>query len=85
MPCWEIFENQTEAYQESVLPGSVKARVSVEAGATLGWCRWVGEKGVALGIDRFGASAPYEVNMEKFGLTPGNIAAKVRELLGREL
>ncbi len=58
MPCWELFERQDQAYRDAVLPPAVKARVSIEAGATLGWSRWVGDRGVALGIDHFGASAP---------------------------
>jgi transketolase len=81
MPCWELFAQQSAEYRESVLPPTVRARVSVEAGATFGWSRWVGDAGVAIGIDRFGASAPGEVNMEKFGLTAEHVAATVRSLL----
>jgi len=81
MPCWEAFEDQTEEYRESVLPSSVKARVSVEAGSTLGWERWVGEGGRAIGIDRFGASAPGPMLMAEFGFTPERVAAEVRALL----
>ena len=83
MPCWEIFAEQSAEYQESVLPASVTARVSVEAGATFGWCRWIGDQGVAIGIDRFGASAPGDVSMEKFGLTPEHVAGTVRKLVRR--
>jgi transketolase len=82
MPCWETFEAQTAEYRESVLPAAVKARVSVEAGVTLGWHRWVGDTGVAIGIDRFGASAPGETNLEKFGFTAENVARAVRGLVG---
>lgn len=83
MPCWEIFATQSPEYRESVLPAAVQARVSVEAGVTLGWERWIGEHGVAIGVDRFGASAPGEVNLEKFGLTPDTVAGAVRRLLAR--
>jgi transketolase len=81
MPCWEIFAAQSPEYRESVLPRSVKVRVSVEAGVTFGWSRWIGDAGVAIGIDRFGASAPGEVNVEKFGITAGHVANAVRSLL----
>jgi transketolase len=81
MPCWEAFTEQDAAYRETVLPSAIAARVSVEAGATLGWWRWVGDRGVALGIDRFGASAPGELTMEKFGFTVEHVADAVRGLL----
>jgi transketolase len=81
MPCWEAFEAQSAEYRESVLPKRVTARVSVEAATAFGWTRWVGDAGVALGIDRFGSSAPGETNMEKFGFTAEKVAAAVRGLL----
>ena len=81
MPCWELFEEQSEAYRESVLPPSVTARVAVEAGATLGWWRWVGDHGAIVGLDRFGASAPAEVNFEELGFTPRRIVGEVKSLL----
>ena len=81
MPCWELFEAQAEDYKESVLPGAVKARVSIEAGATLGWRRYLGEGGIAIGVDRFGASAPYEKIYQAYGLTPGHVADAVNSLL----
>jgi len=83
MPCWETFESQSAEYRESVLPAAVKARVSVEAGATFGWSRWTGDGGIAIGIDRFGASAPGEVNLQNFGFTAEHVAAAVRTLLAR--
>ena len=83
MPCWEAFEEQSDEYRESVLPRTVKVRVSVEAGATFGWSRWIGEGGVAIGIDRFGASAPGGVTMERFGFTAEHVARTVRALLER--
>jgi transketolase len=81
MPCWEIFSQQSAEYQGAVLPPSITARVSVEAGATFGWCRWIGNKGIAIGLDRFGASAPGPVNMEKLGFTPEHVAEAVRRLV----
>lgn len=81
MPCWELFEAQTDDYKESVLPSGVSARVSVEAGATLGWRRYLGERGIAIGVDRFGASAPYTEIYQAFGLTPGHVADAVNSLL----
>lgn len=82
MPCWEAFEAQEAEYQEQVLPNSVTARVSIEAGATLGWQRWLGFDGTALGLDHFGASAPYETLYEKFGLTAEKVKEAVLELRG---
>ncbi|MBW4664235.1 MAG: transketolase [Chroococcus sp. CMT-3BRIN-NPC107] len=82
MVCWEIFQDQDEAYRESVLPKAVKKRISVEAGVTFGWCRYVGDEGIAIGIDTFGASAPGPVCMEKFGFTVENVIAKAKSLLG---
>ncbi len=70
MPSWELFEQQSADYKESVLPKAVKARVSIEAGVTLGWERYVGDGGVTIGINHYGASAPYELIYREFGLTP---------------
>ena len=81
MPCWECFEDQSAAYQETVLPASVTKRVSVEAGATLGWTKYIGAEGIALGVDRFGASAPYAKIYEEYGLAPGHVAEAVNALL----
>jgi transketolase len=83
MPSWELFERQSQEYRDSVLPPQVKKRVSVEAAATFGWSRWVGDEGHAVGIDHFGASAPYEIIMEKFGLTADNVAQWALAVLGR--
>ena len=83
MPCWEAFSAQSEAYREAVLPASVTARVSVEAGVTFGWERWIGSGGTAVGLDRFGASAPGPELMEHFGFTAEAVADKVRALLSR--
>ena len=81
MPSWELFEAQDEAYRESVLPASVTARVSIEAGVTMGWERYVGSQGVTIGINRFGASAPYQVIYEKYGLTPQAVIDAAKSLL----
>jgi len=83
MPSWELFERQTVAYREEVLPPSVAVRVAIEAGVTLGWSRYVGERGTVIGLDRFGASAPYQILMEKFGFTGPHVSAEVKRLLGR--
>ncbi len=81
MPCWELFEAQDDDYKESVLPPTVTRRVSIEAGATLGWSKYIGASGIAIGVDRFGASAPYTKIYEAFGLTPGHVAEAVNSLL----
>lgn len=81
MPSWELFEAQNEAYKSSVLPDEVDARVSVEAGATMGWNKWLGAKGVAIGIDQFGASAPYQELMDKFGFTAENVVETAKKLV----
>jgi transketolase len=77
MPCCEVFARQDETYRKSVLPEGSR-RVSIEAGATAGWWRWVGDKGLPLGVDTFGASAPASVLAEKYGLTGPQIADKIR-------
>jgi transketolase len=82
MPSWELFEEQDEAYRESVLPSSVKKRLAVEAGISFGWCRYVGDEGDSLSIDTFGASAPGGVVLEKFGYTVDNVVAKAKKVLG---
>jgi transketolase len=82
LPSWELFAAQAPEYRESVLPGHVRARVSVEAGVTEGWQTFVGLDGRSIGIDRFGASAPYEVVFEKLGVTAEAVAAAARETLG---
>jgi transketolase len=83
MPCWELFELQSEEYRESVLPSEVSARLSVEAGISLGWQRWVGSRGASVAIDHFGASAPGDELMERFGFTAENVAAQAQALLAR--
>ncbi len=83
MPCWELFEAQDSEYRDEVLPPKVKRRVSVEAASTFGWHKWVGSEGMAIGIDRFGESAPYQHVYEHLGLTPEKIAEKAVSLLSK--
>ncbi|XP_054805936.1 transketolase, chloroplastic [Prosopis cineraria] len=78
---WELFEEQSGAYKESVLPASVSARVSIEAGSTFGWQKILGSKGKAIGIDRFGASAPAGKIYKEFGITKEAVIAAAKELL----
>ncbi|HEX5954565.1 MAG TPA: transketolase C-terminal domain-containing protein, partial [Solirubrobacterales bacterium] len=81
MPSWDVFAAQDESYREEVLPASITARVSIEAGATFGWEHWVGDRGIAIGVDRFGASAPGEVNMREYGITAAAAVEAVRRLV----
>ncbi|MDP1823803.1 MAG: transketolase [Archangium sp.] len=81
MPCMEVFQAQDAAYRESVLPKAVKARVSVEAGVTFGWERWIGDHGVAVGVDKFGASAPDKALFEHYGLTAQHVVAAAKQSL----
>ncbi len=83
LPCWEAFQAQDSSYRASVLPENVTARVSVEAGASFGWSRYIGERGACVALDRYGASAPGPVAMKHLGFTPENVAQTVRGLLGR--
>jgi transketolase len=83
MPCWELFAEQPEEYREEVLPSSVRARLSVEAGISLGWERWVGDAGDSVSIERYGASAPGATVLEKLGINADNIATRAQALLER--
>lgn len=82
MPSWELFEQQDQAYRDSVLPSAVKARVSVEAGSVIGWDRYVGPGGARIGMHTFGASAPIKDLMQKFGFTRDVVLAAARQQLG---
>jgi transketolase len=82
MPSWELFEAQPQSYRETVLPPSVTARLAVEAGVPQGWERYVGSQGAIMGLERFGASAPYKVLAQEFGFTAEAVAARAREVLG---
>ncbi|NJL83489.1 MAG: transketolase, partial [Chloroflexaceae bacterium] len=81
MPSWELFEEQDEAYRESVLPKAVKKRLAVEAGTSFGWCRYVGSEGAAIGIERFGVSASGNLALKNFGFTVENVIAQAQALL----
>jgi transketolase len=81
MPSMELFARQSDEYRDSVLPPAVRARVSIEAGATFGWHRWVGSNGTAIGLDHFGTSAPAGDIAKKFGFTPEAVAAVAARLL----
>jgi transketolase len=81
MPCWEFFEKQPREYREAVLPPDVRARLSIEAGVTLGWKRWVGDGGGSIGLDRFGASAPGEIVLRELGFTVDHVVRFARDLL----
>ncbi|HEY8020733.1 MAG TPA: transketolase [Thermoanaerobaculia bacterium] len=83
MPSWEIFERQTQELRDRVLPPAVTARVSIEAGSTFGWTRWVGDRGAVIGLERFGASAPGEVVLKELGFNVDNVVARAKALLSR--
>jgi transketolase len=83
LPCWEVFEEQSPEYRESVLPADVTARVAVEEAATFGWERYVGPQGTILGMRSFGMSAPMKVVAQHFGFAPDHVAAAAREQLAR--
>ena len=81
MPSTQLFEAQDKAYRDSVIPPNIKNRVVVEAASPFGWCRYAGDDGIIIGMDHFGASAPYKVLAEKFGFTAQSIAARTLEYL----
>jgi transketolase len=84
MPSWELFDQQPQSYRQEVLPPEVTARLAIEAGVPQGWHRYVGDRGDVIGIERFGASAPYKVLWEKYGFTAENIAARALAMLGEK-
>jgi transketolase len=81
MPSWDRFEKQSKEYKDSVIPKSVKKRLGIEMGSSLGWHRYVGDEGEVLAIDTFGASAPGEKIMEEYGFSVNNVVARVKALL----
>jgi transketolase len=83
MPCWELFERQPQSYRDSVLPPSVRARVSIEAAAPFGWERYVGLDGAIIGVTDFGTSAPGPVVMREFGFTPERVVEAAKSVLKR--
>jgi transketolase len=84
MPSWRLFEEQSEEYQEKVLPKALRKRVTVEAGVTQGWTKWATSDGVTIGINHFGASAPGEVVMKEFGFTAEHVTSAALRLMGRD-
>ena len=82
MPSWELFDAQDDDYRESVLPKAVTQRLAVEAGISMGWCRYVGSAGDVISIERFGASAPGKTVLEKFGYTVESVVARANALMG---
>lgn len=81
MPCWEFFDEQSDAYKESVLPKSLKARLAIEAGVSQGWHKYVGLEGDTLSVDKFGASAPAEDVFRDYGFTVENVVKKAKKLV----
>jgi transketolase len=82
-PSWELFKAQSQEYRDSVLPPSVRARLSIEAGVGQGWREWVGDGGDIMSIEKFGASAPYKDIYKHYGLTVEDVVARALRLLGR--
>ncbi len=82
-PSWELFDAQSDEYKESVLPKTVKARVSVEAGVSQGWEKYLGEYGEAISIEKFGASAPYEIIFKEYGFTKEAVIVKAKSVISK--
>ena len=83
MPSTDLFDDQDESYRESVLPGSVSARVAIEAGTSRGWSRYVGTHGCVIGIDSFGESAPADAVFDHFGFTAARVVPAVESVIER--
>jgi len=83
MPSFELYDEQSDEYKESVMPKAVRARVAVEAAATFGWQKYTGLDGEVLGIDRFGASAPYKVLFKEYGFTAEHVAELAKKTLAK--
>jgi transketolase len=81
MPCWEFFDAQPAEYRRQILPAAVKAKIAIEAGSPQGWHRYVGESGDVIGLDHFGASAPYKILYQKYGLTAERVVEKALEII----
>ncbi|MFO0895949.1 MAG: transketolase [Pirellulales bacterium] len=82
LPCWELFEDQDEAYRKSVLPPSVTARVAIEAGVEQGWRKYLGDRGVFIGMKTYGASAPYQTVYKNYGITSDAVVEAAKGLVG---
>jgi transketolase len=85
MPCWEVYENQSEDYKNLLIPKRGSMKVSIEAGITMGWDKYIGPNGLAIGIDHFGASAPGKDLAEEFGFTTDQVEKKIRNHLANLL
>jgi transketolase len=83
MPSWDIFEHQTQAYRDSVLPPDTMARVAIEQASTFGWERYVGMHGAVIGMQTFGASAPLKALQQQFGFTVGKVVNAAKDVLQR--
>jgi transketolase len=83
-PSWELFEAQPQEYRDQVLPADIRERLSVEAAVSQGWEKWVGDQGDCISVERFGASAPYKVIFEHFGLTVDNVIARAHQLMSKK-
>ncbi len=81
-PSWDLFQSQDEQYRESVLPSHITNRLVVEAGVSMGWEKWVGQKGKIIALDHYGSSAPYKILFEKFGLTARHVIEQVKQMIG---
>ena len=82
MPSWELFEEQPDVYRDSIIPREIEIRVSIEAGSTFGWQRWLGHRGIAVGFDRYGASAPADRIYKELGVTADRVVKEVQDLIG---
>jgi transketolase len=81
MPSWDLFDAQPQAYRDAVFPPRVAARLAVELGVAQGWHRYVGDRGDVVAVDRFGASAPAKVLLERYGFTVDHVVARAKALL----
>jgi transketolase len=84
-PSWELFQAQDEDYRRQVLPPDIKTRLSVEAAVSQGWEKWVGDNGACISVERYGASAPYKVIFEHYGLTVDNVIMCAQQLMLRNI
>ena len=83
MASWELFKEQEKEYRDSVLPPEITKRLAAETGASFGWCEWVGNEGTVIGVDKFGASAPYKDIFEHYGFTVENVIKRSKDLLDK--
>jgi len=83
MASWELFKEQQKNYRDTVLPPDITKRLAVETGASFGWCEWTGNEGDIIGVDKFGASAPYKDIFEHYGFTVENVVKRSKALLNK--